>query len=274
MQAFREDVWRILDDNHPATIRQLFYWAVSAALVEKDERGYRHVQRACTWLRLETAWVPRGFIVDSTRWMRKPRTHHSLSGLLEYTVQTYRRALWDDQEVYVEIWREKDAVAGVLYHETSKWDVPLMAARGFSSITFLQEAAADIEAEEKPAYLYYFGDHDPSGLHVDRSIERRLLEFAPGSEIYFERVAVTEAQIEEYDLPMRSTKKSDSRSKNFVGDSVEVDAIKPEELRRICERCITQHIDDDVLKRTETIEAAERETLQAIVDRLGDEEVA
>ena len=41
----------------------------------------------------------------------------------------YRRAIWDDQDVYVEIWLEKDALAGVVYDETEKWDVPFMVTR-------------------------------------------------------------------------------------------------------------------------------------------------
>ena len=31
----------------------------------------------------------------------------------------YRRSLWDEQPVYVEIWLEKEALAGVLYGETA-----------------------------------------------------------------------------------------------------------------------------------------------------------
>ena len=96
--------------------------------------------------------------------MRKPDTHSSPEEALANTARTYRKALWDDQDAYVEIWCEKDALAGVLYKETAVWDVPLMVSRGFASLTFLAEAAEAIAAEGKPAYLYYFGDHDPSGV--------------------------------------------------------------------------------------------------------------
>ena len=43
--------------------------------------------------------------------------------------------------VYVEVWCEKDALAGVLLEETEPYDVPLMVAKGYSSISFLHSAA-------------------------------------------------------------------------------------------------------------------------------------
>ena len=62
---------------------------------------------------------------------------------------------------YVEVWCEKDALAGVLMTETEVYDVPLMVARGYSSISFLHPAAQAIKAKKKPAYIYHFGDLDP-----------------------------------------------------------------------------------------------------------------
>ena len=66
--------------------------------------------------------------------------------------------------VYVEVWCEKDALAGVLMEETEVYDVPLMVARGYSSISFLHSAAMAIKAIGKPAYIFHFGDLDPSGV--------------------------------------------------------------------------------------------------------------
>jgi hypothetical protein len=92
---------------------------------------------------------------------------------------------------YVEIWLEKDALSGVLYPVTSEWDVPLMVTRGYSSLSFLHEAAEAITDQGKPAYIYYFGGHDPSGRDITRATEAGLREFAPAAEIHFKRIAVT-----------------------------------------------------------------------------------
>jgi hypothetical protein len=263
--AIRSTLYR----DHPMTVRQLFYRLVSNGTIAKTEAEYKStVVRLTAEMRL-AGLIPFGWIADNTRWMRKPRTHSSLEDALEQTARTYRRSVWDDQDAYVEIWLEKDALAGVLYDVTAAWDVPLMVTRGFASLSFLYEAADAIQDQGKPAFLYYFGDHDPSGLDIPRTVEQRIREFAPEAEITFKRVAVTPEQIEELALPTRPTKTTDSRSKNFEGESVEVDAIEPATLRRMTEECITQHIDPDAYDRMKAVEAAERETLLAIAENGG-----
>jgi hypothetical protein len=212
--------------------------------------------------------LPYGWIADNTRWQRKPRTHASLEDALEDTQRHYRRDVWANQDAYVEIWLEKDALSGVLWDVTAEWDVPLMVTRGYPSLSFLHSAGEAIEDEERPIHLYYFGDRDPSGQDIPRVVERTLREMAPAAEIHFRLVAVTETQITAYDLPTRPTKTSDSRSKHFEGESVEVDAIPPDVLRSLCRDVIVQHIDHDQYEAMQVVEAAERETLQTVIDRM------
>lgn len=252
----------------PMTCRQVFYRLVSAGVIDKTEAEYKNtVVRLLGHMRL-SGELPFDWIADNTRWMRKPRTYSNLSHMLRVTKSAYRRALWNDQEAYVEVWLEKDALAGVLIDVTAEWDVPLMVTRGYLSLSFLHSAAMNIEAEDKPAYLYYLGDHDPSGLDIPRTIQERLREFAPAAEIHFERVAVNPEQIDRWDLPTRPTKKSDTRSKTFLGESVEVDAIPPQDLRALVERQIEQHVDPDQLDVTRVAERSERELLTAWADRI------
>lgn len=246
------------------TMRQCFYLLVTAFIIEKTEAEYKGTVCRLLGLMRRERIIPFGWIADNTRWMRKPTTYSSMEAALYYTAECYRRSMWNDQSAYVEIWLEKDALAGVLYQETNKWDVPLMVTRGYPSLSYLYEAAEAIAAKDKPAYLYYFGDYDPSGVDITRAVEAGIREFAPEAEIYFQRVAVTEEQIESWRLPTRPTKKSDSRSKNFAGESVEVDAIPPAKLRELVSECITQHIDFELLHRINMVEEAERETLRRI----------
>ena len=98
--------------------------------------------------------------------------------------------MWHSADAYVEIWIEKDALAGSIMEETNPYDVPLMVAKGFASETYLYEAAETIADKDKPAYIYAFFDRDPSGAHSAKHIERKLREFAPDAEIHFELMAV------------------------------------------------------------------------------------
>jgi hypothetical protein len=264
MQHIREAIVAELEAEHPMTDRQVFYRLVSLRVVDKTEAEYKQtVCRLLGEMRL-AGEIPFSWIADNTRWMRKPRTYTGLQHFLELSAETYRRAVWTSQSNYVEVWLEKDALAGVLYQVTEEWDVPLMVTRGYASLSFLHSAAATIAEKKKPAYIYYLGDHDPSGVDIPRVVERRLCEFAPGADIHFETIAVTPSQIIRWDLPSRPTKPTDTRSKNFPGRSVEVDAIPPGQLRSLVAFYVQLHIDAETRQRLLAVEEAERETLARV----------
>jgi len=156
----------LLDEMHPMTVRQVFYQMTSQGYVPKTEAAYRQVICCLlSKLRLEKA-IPFGYISDNTPWMRKPQTFDSMEDALQLNLKTYRRALWTRMPVYVEVWIEKDALAGVVYDVTERWDIPLMVTRGYASLSYLYEAAKAYERVEKPVYIYYMGDYDPSGVDI------------------------------------------------------------------------------------------------------------
>jgi hypothetical protein len=188
-------------------------------------------------------------------------TYDDVDEILDIAAKSYRKAIWNDQNAYVEVWIEKDALAGVIYEVTDEWDVPLMVTRGYPSLSFVHSAAEVLASEYRPCHIYYFGDHDPSGVDISRWIEKSLREYAPNAEIHFIRLAVTPEQIAEWDLPSRPTKKTDTRSKGFAGESVELDAIPAWRQRELVVWAIERHIDQDALERTRTIEVAERKSL-------------
>lgn len=248
----------------PMTVRQVFYQATVANLVEKTEAGYAKVQTDLVTLR-RNGELPYSWLADNTRWQRKPQTYDSIEQALEETARFYRKSLWNDSDAYVEIWLEKDALAGVVSPVTSTYDVPLMVARGYASLSFLHSAAEQIAELRKPAFIYHLGDFDPSGVNAGEKIEQTLREMAPAAEIHFERIGVTMAQITEWKLPTRPTKKSDSRSKGFGDISVELDAIEPDALRALVEDAIERHLPRWKLDFLQEIEAGERADIKQIV---------
>jgi hypothetical protein len=269
MQALRDELLGIVEANAPMTVRQVFYRAVSAGLIAKTENEYRQtICRLLKDMRLEGD-LAFSDIVDGTRWMHKPPSFKSLDAAVQSWQAAYRRDLWDAQETYVEVWIEKDALVGVLYPVTKQWDVPLMPTRGYPSLSFLAEAAGDIDLEERPVVIYYIGDHDPSGIDIARNVEERLREFAPDADLTFERLALLPEQIALYDLPTRPTKATDSRSKSWAGgESVEVDALAPEVLRQLVEQAILHHVDHEHLEVTRAVEESERELLSRVTSRV------
>jgi hypothetical protein len=262
MEERAEALIEIVDRSKPCTVRQVFYQATVRGLIEKSEAGYDKVQRQLVDLR-RTGRVPYSSITDNTRWQRKPVTFDSPAEAVERTAASYRRAFWSELDTYLEVWLEKDALAGVLMPVTRRYDVPLMVSRGYASLSYPHEAASYMRELEKDVVILHFGDHDPSGRDAADKIEATLREFAPEVEIEFIHAAVTPEQIEECRLPTRPTKKSDPRSKTWTGgDSVELDAIEANALRNLCEDWIEYFIPKDWLGNLRAAEESERDFLR------------
>jgi hypothetical protein len=255
MTCLRDNIYDALQKDHPQTVRGVFYQITTTrGLIPKTDENYRVVQRLVLLMR-EEGRVRWEWITDSTRLMRKPASYADVDEALEDAVKYYRRSLWAEQNVYVEFWVEKDAISGLVYQETSQWDVPLMIARGQSSRTFVYESAQYIQQVGKPCFIYHLGDSDKYGKAAAENIEKRLREYAPDAEIHFKRLAVTDEQIVRWKLPTRPEK--DGSGKQVT----ELDAIPAWRLRKLVRETIEQHIDKGMLERTKSIEAAERRTL-------------
>jgi hypothetical protein len=229
-------------------------------LINKDEVEYQRTAVRLLGEMREAGTIPFAWVADNTRWQRKPTSFTGIEACLNATAKHYRRDLWAAMPVYVEIRLEKDALAGVLLDETEPYDVPLMVAKGYASKSFQHAAAMAIQAKGKPAFIYHVGDLDPSGVDAARDLEAKLRRYAPESEIHFERPAVTREQVEQWDLPTRPTKQTDTRAKKFGSNtSVELDAIPAAKLRHLVRECIERHIDKHQLSILRIAEESERE---------------
>jgi hypothetical protein len=266
LDALDDAIYDACVTEHPVTLRGVFYRVVSAGAVDKSEAGYRVVGRQLLKLR-RAGVIPYSWITDGTRLRLKPDSWSNLDQMLADAAESYRRALWDDQGVQVIVLSEKDAITGVIHPVTAEWDVELCIVRGYSSESFthsIAETVIENDRRGKTTFVYQLGDHDPSGVDSWRDFRDKVVGFAPHVAVEFERLAVTPGQIEHFQLPTRPTKGSDTRSRGFEGQSVEVDAIPPSELRLIVAKAITQHIDIDRLRLNDAIEASERDVLTSL----------
>jgi hypothetical protein len=276
MEERRDRLLEIVEASQPMTVRQVFYQATVHGIVEKEETGYDKIQLTLAAMRREEV-LPFEWIVDNTRWEQRPYTYTDVADALQDTARTYRKTLWTDKDVCVQIWLEKDALSGVLEPITNKYDVALMVARGYSSITFLKDGAEKLPVD-RPSYIYHLGDFDPSGVHAGEKIEEDLNEFAPDADIEFKRLAVTPEQIERWHLPSRLTKMQDSRAARFGSlVSVELDAIEPGQLRSLVEKAILKHLPKKKYEALKQQEQREKERIQELemelqIDDESDEE--
>jgi hypothetical protein len=268
----------------PVTVRGLYYQAEVAGLpgITKAEGDYNKIQQQVLKLR-RNKQLPYGHISDATRWMRKPTTFKGIREILWSAAATYRKALWADTKDYVEIWCEKDALAGTIYPVTAEYDVPLMVTRGFSSETFAFNAIEAREDDERDYYVYYLGDFDKSGQDASESLHEKLVRFwldndaiPAGTVLHFEDLAVTEEQVRDLNLSTRKPKRKTAADQRWPHDfACELDAIDANTLRGMVRNCIEQHLPRHQLEILKVAEESEREQLRMFVDKYnpnGDEE--
>ena len=266
LRALDGALCQIVSAIQPATVRQIFYQAVVRGLVEKDEaRGYRLVQRRLLHLR-ERRIVPYGWITDNARMVRTRARWQDPEEFAREAASRYRKDYWAASSERVEVWLEKDALAGVLFPTVvEECGLDLYVTRGFSSVTYLQQAADSIEADGRPTHVYLLTDFDPSGLAIAESVERELINRAATNPPEVERIAVTRRQVDFFGLPTRPTKQTDARARAFMDRygtvSVELDALPPDVLRGLVRERVEEHMDS---RRLEVLKLAEREEREGL----------
>lgn len=278
-RALAERAVAILQEERPMTLRQLFYRLVSAGAIRNAPAEYKRLGTMMTRIR-EAGDVPRTWLVDHTRATLKPSSWSGLADFGETVRHAYRKDFWASMPHHVEVFVEKDAVAGTVQPVTVENDVALRVCRGNASIFFAGEVA-DLWAQiEKPIFASYLGDFDPSGFDLERDLQAKLerysgrtvehdADFADEDTVVWQRLGVSEADFAAHDLVRLPVKRSDKRAAGFIrryGTAcAEIDALPPKELRRRVAEAIDSHIDVDRWNRLLRVEEAERETLQMVL---------
>lgn len=183
-------------------------------------------------------------------------------------MKNYYKNRWENQPYYVEVFIEKKALQGVFQRVCFVNRVGFGACKGYPSLTFLNEATQRFNEAvfkgKKPVILY-FGDYDPSGEDIPRSIEENIRKLGC-YDIEVRRIALMEDQVLEWNLPPAPAKEGDSRTKNWTGlGQVELDAVKPEKLISLCQDAIDELFDQDLNDELMTIEEDEREQYRKVL---------
>lgn len=235
------------------TVRQLYYQLVARNIVPNTERSYKNTTALVNDARL-AGLVDWDAIEDRTRsFISRPRWRNG-KHFMESVAPQYHADPWEGQNSRVFCIVEKEALVGVLERVCNEFDVPLLAARGYPSVSVLREFAEDEILQWHPdqfVHILHLGDHDPSGIDMTRDLVDRL-ELLCGGKYHFDlnRIALNMDQIEENDCPPNPAKLTDSRSDGYVDRygtvSWELDALEPAYLVDLVRREISDRIDSDI----------------------------
>lgn len=261
--------------GYSLTLRQLYYQFVARDLLPNRQREYKRLGNIVSDGRLAGLldwWA----IEDRTRGLAS-RSHWSdPAEIVEGSAKGFYVDRWANQPVRVEVWIEKEALAGVFDRVCSDLDVPFFSCRGYTSQSEMWRAARRFvrhsKDEGKPTYILHFGDHDPSGIDMTRDIVDRMEVF--GARVHVDRLALNMNQVEEWNPPPNPAKVTDSRFDGYLVEygpsSWELDALEPATLSAIVRDTIEGLRDEEAWAESEEEVEEGRRLLQAAADRWED----
>ena len=264
---FKPETKRIIDsankiireyqmDGYSLTLRQLYYQFVARDIIENSQKSYNRLGDIISNARLngDLDWAA---IEDRTRSLEGNVHWDNPAEIIDYYSRVYKIDTRIDQPNYIEVWVEKEALAGVVERICRKLDINFFACRGYVSQTAMYEASKRFISNEnlgKNNIILHLGDHDPSGIDMTRDIRERLNDCF-GAYVEVKRIALNMEQIEEFAPPPNPAKLSDSRCdgymKKFGKMSWELDALDPNTLNELISSQVASYTDFDKKKALE-----------------------
>ena len=246
-----DDVW---------TCRQIYYQAVVAGLVEKSPQNAQLIGNALIFMR-DNGLLDPDRIEDESREIHDENDGRSVADLVSIIPHNFGLEFWHQRDVHLQVWIEKRGLTEQARRITSIYNVPLIPAGGFASISIVRRAAELLVNSGKAyAVIMHLADFDASGRIAADAIERRYRDSALGINIRFERIGLNEQQIERFGL---ITQEFEHHSTNrHTGGwpfdfTAQLDALLPEQLRAIIEeginRFMTREERDTIAARQDLI---------------------
>lgn len=263
----------------PLTLRQVFYRLVGAYGYEKTERAYSRLGEHLVRAR-RAQLIPMNYIRDLGGQARGGTGFASMdefmTGIRE-AAESYSRDRTEGQPQRVELWCEAEGMIDQMARVANPYDIRSFSAGGFASVTLTYQIARRALEFDGPTVILHVGDYDPSGESIYDAIvqdasafvwQERRYRGVPDAEIRPRRVALTVEQVEEYDLPTAPPKSSDSRSRNWDGDTCQAEAMPPDVLQDVVKEAVEDVIDQDAYQKVLDAEEDERGRIEEWLEAL------
>lgn len=264
-------------EHLPLTLRQIFYRLVGRFGYEKTEAAYERLGNKLVRAR-RACLIPFDAIRDDGL---RSEDHLKYGGPADfwdsvaYWGRSYRRDRQADQPVRIELWCEAEGMVQQLAQVAGRYSVPVFTASGFNTLPGVRAIVDRALEQTVPTVVLHVGDHDPSGESIFEAMTEDATAFLERDrqtdEVYLEpvRVALTAEQVERYQLPTAPAKQSDSRSRRWKGETCQLEALAPDEIGRLVETAIRDHLDLDLLDQQIRQEAEDRETILRQAAKVG-----
>lgn len=284
-----EAVRGMVSPEAPSTVRFVLYKLISQGILSST-KDYNKLVNALSQARIRGDLDDSCF-ADNKRTVSTPPVWENVEQFREQTKSWYSRDHWKTQDNFPIILVEKDTVAQTIREVCSELQVSLFSGSGYCSRPFLCKLAEMILERKRPVQIGYIGDHDASGLDMERAAHFGnggegskarhglidLLWFLDGGQeaykkMTWERIGVTYQDFlgfsgsqlvsvkEETEL-----KKGDPRAKAYIAEygefGSEVEALEVEMVQQRVRDFVKKHTDPKAWAASEALEAADREEL-------------
>lgn len=256
------------DMGYSLTLRQVYYQLVARDIIPNTERSYKNIGNLISDGRI-AGLIDWEAIEDRTRNMQKNSHWSSPGDIINSAALSFAFDKWADQEHYVEVWVEKEALVGIVGQMASELDVPYFSCRGYVSQSEMWAASQRLRSMERRGQrvvIIHLGDHDPSGRDMSRDIFDRL-DFFSAPPI-FRRIALNMDQIEQYNPPPNPTKITDSRADGYIAEfgyeSWELDALSPAVMASLIRSNVEEFCDLNLFRAAKRREDEAKQVLENV----------
>jgi hypothetical protein len=272
------------------SLRTAYYRLRARGLIGKTIRDYNNLKTHTKEARLKETdksgrllypVLPIGCFADETRKLidnysdYKPTEVKDPDEYIDEAIQTLTDEItsydgsgtkggrWYGQPEYVEVWIEKFADAPTFEKWLEDKDVNIVVNKGYTSISFLWENIKRLKEKVKEfkgfkhVHVQYFGDFDPSGEDMVKSLQKYFKRFGLSPSI-IKKIALTQKQIDDYEIPLEPVNIDDNRYASFEAEygteGAEIDAFiatKPEELKQLLRDSVDEHFDQAIYDEME-----------------------
>lgn len=254
--------------GYDLTLRQLYYQFVSRDVIPNNQRQYKMLGNVIDRAR-RAGYLDWNYIVDRTRNLMGFATYDSPADLIAEQEYRFHRDLWESQDYRIEVWVEKEALAGVIGRASGSYACDYFSCRGYVSQSEMHAAAKRhqrYERQGQDVVVLHLGDHDPSGIDMSRDIQDRLSFF--GANTVVERIALNMDQVEEYGPPPNPAKLTDSRVEEYIArygeESWELDALDPATLNALINEHIERYLNPSLYQDALNEESRGRDLLRGV----------
>lgn len=255
--------------HRPLTVRQVFYRLVAQGIIEKGDTD-RYVQRVGTAItdmrRMQL--LPFDWVRDDKLKHESPHMYgdespnmyiHNVLDTIssELEMNSYHRYRHEGQPHAMIFWCEAAGMLPQVARVALRYGAEVYSSSGTDSLTGKKQFADRIVASDRPVHLFHIGDLDPHGKYIYNALVDDVAAFIEhdGGSFTFERLALTEEQIDKYKIPM-------------FGDKQQAEALSPPILAEIVREACERLYDKDLASRVEAREREERAEVEVRLAQL------